>query len=206
MKEYPILFNTEMVQAILEGRKTQTRRMVKPQPDFFCVGFPCRFTEFMQAMSPPKSEAIKCPFGQPGDRLWVRETTVRNNNSNTYWPVADGYVKTADYEKTIPSIHMPKAAARIWLEIEEVKVERLIDITQEDAINEGIAIIEPDEAFFDYEFNGKNGSFASAKGSFMSLWCKINGNRSWDANPWVWVIKFKVLSTTGKPETLNTKL
>jgi hypothetical protein len=212
MKEHPILFSTPMVQAILKGRKTQTRRVVKPQPPSKCKFIGAR--KFlatdkigyywsdgthgnMQGFWPGIEKDLYCPYGQTGDQLWVRETTIRNNNSNTYWPVADGYVKTADYEKTIPSIHMPKTAARIWLEVEEVRVERLIDITQEDAIKEGIKIIEPDEAFFDYEFNGKNGSFASAKGSFMSLWCKINGNGSWDANPWVWVIKFKVLSTTG---------
>jgi len=227
MKQHPILFSTPMVQAILKGRKTQTRRVVKPQPPgdahYFLFlndqphwvkrkihntwtyfvdpehgSFPCN-----------DSQNLKCPYGQPGDVLWVRETMILNKNSNTYWPVADGYIKTADYEKKIPSIHTPKTAARIWLEIEDVKVERLQDISEEGAYREGIesdGLMVHCEVCKNGAHNGgdlicEDGFFYTARSSFQSLWHSINGTGSWDSNPWVWVVKFKVLSTTGMKQS-----
>ena len=194
MKEHPILFSTPMVQAILEGRKTQTRRVIKPQPKPVLSYFGWKTPEYTHVAfgNSSRIESMhRNPFGDPGDRLYVRETTIRNNNSNTFWPVADGYVKTADYEKTIPSIHMPKAAARIWLEVEEVKVEMLQNISDEDAKAEGVT---PDLAT-----DHPKGVYYTA---FSDLWTKINGNGSWLSNPWVWVVKFKVLSTTGAANIL----
>lgn len=189
MIEHQILFRTPMVQAILEGRKTQTRRVCQHQHWAFSELTDVNVNGICQKVD----RNVSCPYGQPGDRLWVREKTIINNNSNTYWPVADGYVKTADYEKTIPSIHMPKAAARIWLEIEEVKVERVQDINDKGAIAEGVLQLEPGV------FKGYNPAcnFPNyiAKSSFKELWITTGGD--WYGNPWVWVIKFKVLSTTG---------
>lgn len=237
MKEHPILFSTEMVQAILEGRKTQTRRVVKPQPEaeHFTFGgdYPphqirCdeKEAKFSFLRSPKTDRAcflpdapklydrIGCPYGEPGDRLWVRET----------WAPALGDVAyKADYSQSVldeprhkgiwkPSIHMPKTAARIWLEIEEVKVERLQDISEEDAKAEGILpllassmqLITQGQLYFDYSkpkkfFNDGLPPFWS----FNSLWCSINGPESWEANPWVWVVKFKVISITGVSSTQN---
>lgn len=191
MKERPILFSGEMVRAILEGRKTQTRRILKPNSD-----------------SPFQT---KCPYGQPGDRLWVRETwAVRPDydrlppsqcgDEGMWWRASlslcpDGY--EACHGKWRPSIHMPRWASRITLEITSVRVERLQDISEEDAVKEGI---EP--VYFEKNFDKKaikaykhyfDSSYAGADaiGSFRSLWQSINGAESWDANPWVWVIEFK---------------
>ena len=200
MKEHPILFSTPMVQAILEGRKTQTRRVIKPQPDeepYFA-----NKTFMWYAENKPKGLS-DCPYGEPGDLLWVRETTIRNNNSNTYWPVADGYVKTADYEKTIPSIHMPKDAARIWLKVKDVRVERLESISSNDAKAEGIDYSMSPIGFcgWDYQTGGYN-AMTTPYHSFMSLWRKVHGIERYGktGNPWVWVITFEELSRTGRPE------
>lgn len=211
MKERPILFSTFMVQAILEGRKTQTRRVIKPQPDnepYFAGKLNMWYAE-----NKPKGLS-DCPYGQPGDLLWVREKTIRNNNSNTYWPVADGYIKTADYEKTIPSIHMPKAAARIWLKVKDVRVERLQDISENDIIAEGVRIpvngpnnvvfvLGEENSAISFLPERKEGEkytqFQLLKAFWAELWCKVNGRKSWDANPWVWVVEFEVVSRCGKP-------
>jgi hypothetical protein len=200
-----------MVQAILEGRKTQTRRVIKPQPksETSCFGWKTpEYTHVAFGNSFRIESMHRNPFGDPGDLLYVRETMILNKYSNTYWPVADGYVKTSDYEKTTPSIHMPKTTARIWLEIEQVKVERLQDISEEDAKAEGLksrfSVFFQEERYDDYL--DMESEYRSPVSSFQSLWQKINGGESWDANPWVWVVKFKVLSTKGKPETLNSKL
>jgi hypothetical protein len=233
-KEHPILFSTPMVQAILEGRKTQTRRTrglktLNEKPTLwelmrleldpvlqiyknFFLRKEKKLSGLFSLFRNIKTEDFaysKCPYGQPGDLLWVREKTIRNNNSNTYWPVADGYLKTADYEKTIPSIHMPKNAARIWLKVKDVRVERVNDISEEDAIEEGVEKVGLSHKFKHYnpESNFTKKQLIegcplcfTAKKSFETLWCKINGEQSWDANPWVWVITFEELSRTGRPE------
>lgn len=197
-KERPILFSTPMVEAILDGRKTQTRRARGATFQ--------NFEEFAR---------IKCPYGKPGDRLWVRETWLELDRSHiitspyVYKANTDAvaeetrkdYIKAGYPYQWKPSIHMPKAAARIWLEITETRLERLQDISKEDAIAEGIKTtwINDDSScnkFKNYINNGK-GSL-SPKDSFRSLWESINGAESWDLNPWLWVVKFKVLSTTGK--------
>ena len=189
-----------MVRAILEGRKTQTRRVLKNQRAY---------------------DLDKTPFGQPGDRIYVRETWMDlqrtgveyrddSNQLQRYAYAADtapgsyGDECRKDYGmKWRPSIHIPKSAARIWLEVTGVRVERLQDISEKDAIAEGI---ERTEDFFgcpcwrDYsEPEGPDASVCPDDpiGSFQTLWESTGGD--WAANPWVWVVDFKVLSTTGRP-------
>ena len=207
MKEKPIIFSTPMVQAILQGRKTMTRRVVKPQP-----------TSIIDARKSPNvafalsaefevngSRTIICPYGQIGDRLWVRETWQHtdclniNPEDESY-----GYIYKADnqpwedldYWRWKPSIHMPRSASRILLEITNVGVERVQDITEDDAIKEGIKKIHMAEktvpVYANYLLEGKLGT-TNPIHSFDTLWRKINGNESWNTNPWVWVIEFKVL-------------
>lgn len=100
-----------------------------------------------------------------------------------------------------PSIHMPKAASRLWLMIEEIRVERVLDITEEDAKAEGVqsgeGLLKGSCLFYDYE--SKQYSLTNPKSSFKSLWKSINGEESWTSNPWVWVVKFRLLSKTGRP-------
>lgn len=190
MKEKPIIFSTEMVRAILEGRKTQTRRIIKPQPsevvkeDFGPVA--------IVGSHKGLKEGQTCPYGYSGDLLWVREKHAYvpdpNNKLLTVYCSDDSY-KSSIVTKWKPSIHMPKAAARIWLQITDVKVERLQDISEEDAKKEGVRPNFSMTVDF-YTF------------AFMNLWESIYGDGSWVKNPWLWVLTFKVLSTTGKPGTI----
>lgn len=193
MKEHPILFSSPMVQAILEGRKTMTRRIVKCYPA--SEAHPARQTANWQ------SENKTCPYGQPGDLLWVREKFAKTIGVHepeiTYSYFADSFHWSfypnddmkgetscqwhdADLAKEVrwkPAIHMPKASARIWLEVEGVRVERLHEIGEEDVKLEGCHSVS----------------------WFEGLWGKLHGDFSWEQNPWVWVVRFKVLSTIGKP-------
>jgi hypothetical protein len=219
MKERPILMSGPMVRAILEGRKTQTRRIVKPQPsvhdaeplvrsDFHG---PARWFDGHRAGSWNGGNPILCPYGEPGDRLWVKET----------FAYSEGEVMMTSYERRPvgsklpmiayranmpdlreppcgkhwkPSIFMRRALSRITLEITGVRVERLQDISEDDAVAEGIGRhIKHGTEWFDFypideEFPG---STTVAKDSFQSLWESINGSDSWAENPWVWVIEFK---------------
>lgn len=203
MKERPILFSTEMVQAILDGRKTMTRRIVKLQPtkpvfigivnsstDNKIVG---SYAFADTADGGYNTEYFKCPYGQPGDILWVREshykTTAKELNGQFFYKAS--FEELGWSFKWKPSIHMPKAAARIYLQVESVKVERLQDISRGDSMSEGCPF--PNIA---KETNPKEW--------FSDLWKSINGPESWQQNPWVWAISFKVLSTTGRPDHLNT--
>jgi hypothetical protein len=209
MKETPIPFNTQMVQAILDGRKTQTRRIIKPQP-----------TEFVQEDFGPVAiigtykglkQGKTCPYGYPGDRLWVKETfapkvtsDIQTNPVTLYKANYPGSEKeVTEYMKKFghkwkPSIHMPKAAARIWLQIEEIRAQRLIDITEEDAIAEGIEPVILHDTKSWKRYDGYEIVTSDRVVSFWSLWASINGEESWHSNPWVWVITFKVISTTRK--------
>jgi len=217
-KEIPILFSTPMVQAILDGRKTETRRVMKPQPFVYkntlCVDSWNNYASDIE----DDYKTYKCPYGKPGDVLYVREQF--NYLKDAKEPEQITTIYKADAHKAIhpddiqllkwkPSIHMPKAAARIWLQVEEIKVERLQDITEKGAKAEGI--IDYEDGTYKNYFTQKGlreqdgVDCILAKGSFQSLWCSINGLESWDANPWVWVVKFKVLSTTGKPNNLITQ-
>jgi hypothetical protein len=212
MKERPILFSSEMVRAILDGRKTQTRRVVNPQPDMVTrKGEPVAFKS-IERINPETREfeilthvpgepnkkycrQIKCPFGQVGDRLWVRETWA----DTTYFDPNDGgfvYKATdpnwADMEgwKWKPSIHMPREASRLTLEITGVRVERLNNISEGDAIAEGIESIGRG-CWKDYRHQN-NAPWCTSVYSFKSLWDSINSKKHpWANNDWVWVIEFK---------------
>lgn len=224
--EHPILFSTEMVQAILAGRKTQTRRTVKKLPiDTDIVWWDGAEWIVENNMGLVVNTKTVCPYGKPGDLLWVRETFCLTQplHPETYYFAYKAYDQTMPYKREPashkydysipdewkPSIHMPKEAARIWLEVEDVSVERLHSISNEDAFAEGIdwkikyPEEEPDMKFYrDYQRGANNfsaGTMFQAKHSFFSLWKFINGKESYNANPWVWVIKFKVISITGKP-------
>lgn len=211
MKERPILFSALMVRALLAGTKTQTRRVVKPQ--FAMDAVPeemCATNErghqitghsglWWCAAEGDADVARRCPYGQPGDRLWVRECFCED-------PLSFGALYRADGEldepalnaggKWRPSIHMPRWASRITLEVTGVRVERLQDISEADAVAEGI---ERCEDFFECTtwrvYGEPEGSDVVAPddpvGSYQSLWEFINGPGSWDVNPWVWVVEFK---------------
>lgn len=196
MKERPILFSTEMVRAILEGRKTQTRRIVKKQPH----GAGEWVRQLASWLFPNVNPYIKlkCPYGQPGDRLWVRETWFNDMSfgSPEYYYRANGEFDE-QFErhrlgqvgpfKWRPSIFMPREACRLMLEVTDVRVERLQDISEEDAIAEGISL--PNYA----EQAIKDIFFPEPSAIYSELWESINGKGSWDKNPWIWVIGFKIL-------------
>ncbi len=239
MKLIPILFSTPMVQANLEGRKTQTRRTKgleniselateivrsdqwKKQGDWVA-----RF-KYKGEEKYAVTNVIKCPYGQVGDVLWVREKWTQNGlkyyRYAADWPnevyisgepkgtfIGEG-VPEKFKGKWKPSIHMPKEACRLFLRITNIRVERLKDITDQDAIAEGI------EGYFeklfmewryrDYDKKLQKGygksnidypTWREPVSSFKSLWESINGKDSWEANPWVWVVEFEKLE--GKPD------
>lgn len=180
MKESPILFSGSMIRAIREGRKTQTRRVVKPQPAFEFHGVPFQKAHELGEQPLP----IRCPYGQPGDRLWVRETWQHCQNCGGVDYAADVNKPRncrhcdASLGNWKPSIHMFRDDSRITLEIVSVRVERLNDISNEDCWNEGMC----DETNPELKANRK---------WFSELWECINGPGSWDLNPWVWVVEFK---------------
>lgn len=206
MKERPILFSGAMIRSILAGQKTQTRRVIKPSQT------PCMSIEENDAGKPWswREDCNKggdiwypCPYGQPGDRLWVRESwrtdstlDAKPPSSFKAWPiryVADGkIIKHGSFfgntdGKTRPGIHMPRWASRILLEIVSVRVERLQSISEADAEAEGIDFLrhvqDADETL-------------TARDLYECLWDSINGEGSWAANPWVWVVEFKRIEAT----------
>lgn len=221
MKERPILFNADMVRALLDGRKTQTRRIVKPQPPEthsfggYVIEASSRKNEGKFKWGIKKGEYhfadsiyVRCPYGQPGDRLWVRESfwgCDLPGYGDQPCVVYDNEWQGKEYKPEqprpwarkfgrIPSIHMPKDCSRILLEIVSVRVERLQDISEADAMAEGIDLPEG-ETYRDYavkpEDNEGHDYYFCPQDSFISLWEKINGLESCKANPWVWVVEFK---------------
>ncbi|HEJ4188912.1 TPA: hypothetical protein SL729_001506 [Pseudomonas aeruginosa] len=206
-RERPILFNDQMVRAILEGRKTATRRIAKPvkHPDLGNIYAP---GALVLEREPQHVIDRACPYGQPGDRLWVREawqgplisdeeqaanqswwkdmTKFQNPGHCAYRASGDDneYVDPDGYFhcKWKPSIHMPRWASRILLELTAVRVERLQDISEEQARAEGYPAERECET-------GSSGLDAWLW--FRSLWGEINGPEAFTANPWVWVIEFK---------------
>ena len=184
--EHPILFSAPMVQAILDGRKTMTRRVLNPQPsvgaylhhdekDGIAFANPCSFNKYKY---------------QVGDRLWVREAWAEGMNV----PVPAIYKADKEWTdikiKWKPSIFMHRWASRITLEITNIRVERLQDITEADAWKEGVHdFIDPKHPYID-KWGG-----TPAVGAFSNLWQKINGKKyPWSSNPWVWVVEFKKLN------------
>jgi hypothetical protein len=169
MKERPILFSGQMVNAIRDGRKRQTRRKLKGRLDL----------DFKNTIA---AVTIDCPYGKPGDKLWCRETWAPHSDM----PRSAIYRcdRGGDYQDNVtpnfrwrPSIFMPRWASRILLEITAVRIERLQDISNADALAEGV------------ELRGEMRPWAI----YRELWESINGRGSWEVNPWVWVIEFRVL-------------
>lgn len=208
-KQKPILFSTEMVRAILDGRKTQTRRIVKPQPLKNLAGNYTfgRYNEFACGDSGGNISSIDlCPYGKVGDLLYVRESMYLDTNEIWRYKADDAALEISIFneEKTkalsewvwnkkgshCPSIHMPKAAARLWLEVTDVQVERLQDIRWGQAVKEGIYEASSNGYWWDYEEKTYSADFPID--SFRSLWQSINAERaSWEANPWVWAVTFE---------------
>lgn len=226
MKERPILFNAPMVRALLDGSKTQTRRVVKLQRlagNHFVGGAagvefdgfriprdggpaPARFSAEAVGGGAYISEEIHCPHGQPGDRLWVRETWYCDHfevQKGPYLEVPEArelLVYRADGERPYeaeqpvwrPSIHMPRWASRILLEIVSVRVERLQDISDADIVAEGIdmdALVDAQDRY-DIACKGSGASGrATERTAWRDLWESTGGD--WDANPWCWAFTFK---------------
>lgn len=201
MKQRPILFNTEMVRAILAGRKTQTRRVLKFQdlkrnPDNWYKDHIWSWRNERTGLWTNDGLLSNCPYGKKGDVLWVRETLEQSVTGGALYRAGgkvgeslaeNEFLNWDDFSttrKVIPSIHMPKDAARIWLRITDVRVERLQDISGIDALYEGIT---PTNIRSCSLFE----SWGAAKKMFSVLWQSINGTDSWNANPWVWVIEFE---------------
>jgi hypothetical protein len=204
MKEKPILFSTPMVQAILEGRKTQTRRVIKPQP---IKVFKENGVDVL--IDDGRTNAGKRPYAV-GDILWVRETWAKYDAPygllcSKYQYKVDKYdlsIRTSIYGKKIkwkPSIFMPREAARLFLEVKCVRVERLRDISEKDAEAESAKPIGVKDLsnVFNYLDNNTGGDSSelsnSYKAGFYKIWEELNAKRgcSWDSNPWVWVIEFE---------------
>ncbi|EQB8080735.1 hypothetical protein ACYRDJ_003111 [Yersinia enterocolitica] len=190
MNEKPILFNSEMVNAILSGRKTQTRRVMKDQPEVIPpedeCGVPGYWIPYNAGKTMVRNEmmTIACPLGMRGDQLWVREefaaglcteSTLAYRATHKTEDLEEGWGETI---KWTPSIHMPRWASRINLLITGIRVERLNDISDADASAEGckISSMQSGECLSDM---------------FARLWKSIYGDESWLANPWVWVIEFE---------------
>jgi hypothetical protein len=219
-RERPILFSSEMVRAILEGRKTQTRRVLRVQPTrwetvaHFCTGADHLGWSFYKRRGDgcwENRERFYCPYGKPGDRLWVRETfaaqiitangydhdgpaigRMRDKSKPVLYradPMYDGMTSGEFAWSWEPSIHMPRWASRINLEITEVRVQRLRDINCGDAAAEGVIDPDYDPSQADWQVMGKH--------PFVELWDSINGKKdgcSWADNPWVWALTFRRVS------------
>ncbi|HBR2159103.1 hypothetical protein [Klebsiella pneumoniae] len=232
MKERGMIFNGEMVRAILDGRKTQTRRIMKPQPEPCPRGGHWWPSNVFKTMLHVEEEMQNgkggwgglvgdaCPFGDVGDRIWVREayrfpaslddvsptgvgemavaTGYRKPWAPTFYEFtgtfSDGWKgfetppKVSDAGKLRPSIHMPRWASRILLEITDVRVERLSAISQEDAQAEGMELTGWRPTYSDPDSGGE---VMTPYDNFAELWSSIYGEESWKANGWVWVISFK---------------
>lgn len=231
MKERPILFNTEMVKAILEGRKTQTRRVIKPKSkalhddNVACIVhresgdkwyqdhvFSMRGKHGVWEDYTLEGFLALCPFGQVGGRLWVRETFRLFDPDecphsdfpcgcpNWGTPLYRASHDCFDGEKWKPSIHMPRSASRILLEITSIRVERLNDISRADAVKEGIETLMVDcsrdglkTTYKDYTSHNNAITRNNPIDSFRTLWESVNGADSWGKNPWVWAVEFKVI-------------
>lgn len=210
MTERPILFSLPMVRAILDGRKTKTRRVVKPQSTSVIHG---KYLDQSEDGDKPTKEdrrswhrlnedsnyyePIRCPYGGPGDRLWVRETWAEGGSSTQLpcgeyvwsshlkarYAATDNAIRDKDdscYWRLRPSIHMPRWASRLTLEVVSVRVERLNEISEADARAEG------------YVGDGVTRHDAEARNWFAGLWDSINAKKHpWSSNPWVWVVEFK---------------
>lgn len=208
MTDRPIIFSAEMVKAILEGRKTQTRRVIKKVSDEQWVApiqLECEPTLWTwRSTKTGEVEVARCPYGQQGDRLWVRETfsycerDPRGVVNQPVWYWADGNPPGGDWTKPKPSIHMPKKYARIWREITGVRVQRVQEISNYDAWCEGTECGYYCDPCGEHPYIGEDDCHPYAGhhdhyGSFKTLWDSLNAKRGygWDVNPFVWVIEFR---------------
>jgi hypothetical protein len=238
-RERPILFSAPMVRAILAGTKTQTRRIVKPRDVLNAgdPGDPAMLTRLARDYgSPIKSDQygvsfdcdglrgvvsvpMRCPYGEPGDRLWVREAwqpiwadgveRSPGYDEPEKWavrfPATDSVIEYSHPDRGLttackPGIYLPRSLARITLEVTRVRVERLHDITEGDARSEGVEAMDGmfDEVELCRIAKLAGSSYEDARGWFAALWCQINGEDSWRANPWVWVVEFKRLEAAAR--------
>lgn len=203
MRERPILFRGEMVRAILEGRKTETRRPIKPpikHPKWTGFTYYDRISVAIENgpdYPDDKTDERRCPYGRPGDRLWVRETCAYagyaggiilrgQENSGSWRPndrlPQDVWAPWAERYRgrLCPSIFMPRWASRIDLEIERVGVQRLQDISEQEAQAEGV------------ELQGIPGVDGTHRQAFQDLWKRVHrSNNRWEDNPWLWVVRFR---------------
>jgi len=197
MTERPILFNGPMVRAILDGRKTQTRRVVKPQPK----GTP-ELGGFGRLWFDGRDD-MQCPYGVRGDRLWVREAWKSNSTFNDQPPrdIPPGcrvfYLADPSYSPDAARYRharfMPRWASRITLEVTGVRVERLQEISEEDADAEGFGGDFPHAVMPELFPDADEAGQLSIPQCYRILWESINGEGSWEANPWVWAITFRRL-------------
>ena len=192
MRKRPVLMHARSIKGIMEGRKSQTRRIVKPQP-------PERWTqhEFTApdmvrwAYQLPSLDwhTVKCPYGQPGDRLWVRETWCLGgeDGKKVLYRATEG----SDADCWRPSIHMPRWASRLTLEVANVRVERVQDISYSGITREGV--IPELRPGLDVSIDGElsDMGLSAVRDQFKRLWDDTNGKGAWDRNDWVWVVEFK---------------
>lgn len=207
MIERPILFSGPMVRAILDGSKSQTRRVVRGQKRIahdvtnFNLGAFWGWAANDAAVRELGSQNLQCPYGTPGERLWVRESfTWRRGNGIRPWYRADGEQPTREDGQPIPwdagprwhpSIHMPRRICRITLEVTDVRVERLQDISEDDARAEGVDD-GPGRGSHVYPSPRAARGPLGHRGVFRELWDTINGKRApWASNPWVWAVSFR---------------
>ncbi len=193
----PILFKTPMVLAIEDGSKTQTRRVIKIDKSYIWENVKTSLVDnhFIVGSGMQDFEQVKCPYGEVGDILWVREKWLdasigkKDGRTIIYFASESGQLYDQQGAKWKPSIFMPKSACRIFLKITDIRSERLQEISVEDAKSEGLYEVGYKGVSFAYAKG--EGSYASATGAFMALWISINGKDSWKKNPWLWVLDFE---------------
>lgn len=204
MADRPILFSAPMVRALLAGTKTQTRRKLNPQPVQNSAGLWTWSRPGVSVQGGAFELALALRIAE-GDRLYVRETIERAGyqGESVGYPADGSWLPNTPWEwvrRSVPSIHMPRRLSRITLTVTDVRVQRLQDISEADAIAEGIEDVTREVASSDpslrfwkrYRDGGWNGYVDTAEGSYASLWTEINGPGSWDKNPWVAAYSFTV--------------
>ena len=200
VREKPIIFSGPMVRAILEGRKSQTRRVLKPQPeirdgnDSIWMGPPFGPNAY-SGVYPDGLKVVSSVKYAPGDRLWVREAWAKDGDCPLQYRAGPHVADDALGVRWRPPIHMPRWASRITLEVTEVRVQRLQDISEEDARAEGApcCVMCEDGSFYENKDHG------SLYCGFAGLWASIHGPGSWEANPWVAAITFKLANKEPSP-------
>ncbi|TGE08833.1 hypothetical protein EU556_11165 [Hymenobacter fodinae] len=206
-KERQILFTGAMVRALLAGTKTQTRRIIKSPTGTFEINSTLDMKQCWLNVTDANEQAVRplmCPYGQPGERLWVRENLFWSEHEDGWCYQADNDMLECEYSEApilqkplksfIPSMHMPRVASRILLEIVAVRVERLQDISADDSVAEGVEVSHRDTSGMPwYKLPGweKPINVSDAKIVYQHIWETINGADSWKANPWVWVVEFR---------------